>query len=255
MLKGVLCEDPSLVRPTQLDWVDCLACAATWKNPCSLSYPILKAIQTDADSGHSFPSVTSLTGCIRQAWLQRTTDYYEYPSGRIALLVGTAMHGFLEHANGEALAEIKLRYTTPSGIVIHGTADLYVPELELLQDWKSAKEIYLSKLPYGDHETQINLYAYMLERNEIEPRHPVKTLQMVYISKTGPDRKKGQHNGVVKMPIEKWKPARVEDFLHRRAWLLREAMDGRLVPNMIAKAERWHCDYCPVRRACDKLGE
>ena len=251
MLRGVFCENPQLQTPTRVTWEECLACAAAWNNPCSLPYPLLQAIYDDAQTPHSVPSVTSLAGCLRKAWLLHTTDYYEYPSGRIALLLGSFAHAILEHANGDALSEIKVKYTTPAGVVVHGTADLYVPATRTLMDWKTAKDIYLKRLPYGTHTTQVNLYAFMLRHNELEARVPVENLVMCYISKSGPDTKKGEHNGVAQVPIDMWDEERARGYLHKRAWAISQAMRGELAPDKVK--ERWQCSYCPVVQQCEAI--
>ncbi len=255
MLKGVICEDRALVSPEPVEWEECLECAASWQNPCNIPYPVLKAVYEDAQRPHSFPSVSSLTGCIRKSWLMHTTDYYEYPSGRLALLVGTKMHEALELASEEAGAEpeIKVKWTTEDGLPVHGTADLYVRVNGhgILQDWKTAKAIYLRKLPYGHHEIQVNLYAFMLERNELEPQRQVDLLKMVYLSKTGPDTKTGEHNGIVQFPVEKWEPERAEKFITTRALAIQRALDGERIPPKTNK--RWECGFCPVVEACKRL--
>ena len=253
MLRGVLCEDPNLEVPTQVPWEGCLACAHTWGNPCSLPYPLMHALYEDSQTPHSFPSVTSLTGCLRKAWLMRTRDYYEYPSGRIALIFGTWVHDLLEASADGAQPEIKVQYTTEGGVTVSGTADLYVPATKTLMDWKTAKQIYLKRVPYDHHETQVNLYAFMLQRNELEPQVPVENLRMVYISKSGPDNKNGTHNGVVQMPVVMWDEDRARTFIEKRAWALDQAMKGELVPRKTKV--KWNCSYCPVVQQCEAIRE
>ena len=183
----------------------------------------------------------------------RTTDYFEYPIGRIALLLGTWTHSILEGTNGDALAEIKVSYTTPAEVTVVGTADLYIPATKTLMDWKTAKQIYLKRVPYDHRETQVNLYAFMLARNELEPRVPVENLRMVYISKSGPDTKNGTHNGVVQKPVVMWDEARARTFIEKRVWALDQAMKGELVPHKTKK--KWECSYCPVVQQCEAIRE
>jgi hypothetical protein len=254
---GVYCEDPTLFKPTQVEWDDCLACAATWENPCTMQYPVLKAIQEDQANGHYFPSVTALTGCLRQAWLRHTMDYFDYPSSQVTLLVGTAFHSMLEHNNGSgALAEVAVRWTTPEGVTVGGTVDLYHPEQHWVRDWKTAKAIQLKKLPYGSHEAQVNLYGFLLAHNERQPRGEVDTLRMVYFDKRGPDTKGGEHNGIVTIEIPKWPEKKTEQFIRQRAAVLGGALQGETIPPMIQKKDRWACHYCPIdiQKRCRELG-
>ena len=216
-----------------------------------MTYPLLRLIKDDADRPHSIPSVTSLNGCLRKSWILHTHDYHEYPSSRIALLFGTWLHGMLETSNGAGIPELAVKWTTPDGFEVHGTADYYVPETKTLMDWKSAASLWINRLPYDHHEVQINLYAFLLAHNKLEPRVPVENLEMVYISKTGPDKKKNTHNGVVRKPVERWTGDRARNYIIKRTWALMSAINGELV---LEKArQKWWCNYCPVVSICDQL--
>jgi hypothetical protein len=248
----VYCEDTELVGREPVDWEECLTCAGSWQNPCKIPYPILKAIRDDAERPHHFPSVTSLTGCLRKAWLAHTTDYYEYPSGRLALLVGTKMHEALEISTAEmanARTEIPVTWTTDDWIDVHGTADLWyrVNGHSVLMDWKTAKSIYPRKLPYGTHTTQVNLYAFMLANNQGE-QLPVDQLKVVYLSKSGPGT---DNNGIAVVDIQMMAPEAVREFINRNARVLMEGVERGTPPPK--HTERWLCGYCPVVQGCEAI--
>ena len=254
MLKGVYCEDPELVGREAVDWEECLTCAASWQNPCKIPYPILKAIRDDAERPHHFPSVTSLTGCLRKAWLAHTTDYYEYPSGRLALLVGTKMHEAMELASADLAntkVEIPVTWTTDDGIDVHGTADYWyrVNGHSVLMDWKTAKSIVPRRLPYGTHGFQVNMYAFMLANNQGE-RLPVDQLKVVYLSKSGPG---SDNNGVAVVDVPMVTPESIRELINRNARDLMEGVENGTPPPKTS--ERWMCNnYCPLKEACDQIG-
>jgi hypothetical protein len=252
-----------------VNWPDCLACAASWQNPCSLNFPILQAVYEDSLHVHNWPSVSGIAGCLRKSWLVHTTDYYEYPSGRLALLLGTQMHKMLETGlralpdfdlgSGEvgALPEIATQWTSQHGHTITGTADLWYQTsddsgapLRVLADWKTAKAVYISKLPYGRHEEQINCYAFMLANNELAPQLEVDKLQMIYLAKTGADRK-GAHNGIVKVAVDMWPESKTRTFITSALAKLHRAMDDGTPPPMTT--QRWECNYCSVKMQCDAI--
>jgi hypothetical protein len=245
------------VLDTQMGWEVGWDAALAGDGFDGFPYTILKAIKDDTDQEHDLISASQLAGCLRQAYLRRTVDYYEEPGRRIPLLMGNFVHHILEKgAPEDALTEVPLQWTTPHGITVTGHADFVWPQLRLLTDWKTARWVNPEKLPYGHHEIQINLYAFMLRHNEIEPVVNVEELQLVYIDLTGPARN-GGHNGVVVVPIDFWPDEKVASFITARAGLLYLAQEQGTIPPMIERDERWACRYCAERifNRCREIGE
>jgi hypothetical protein len=244
MIQGFICEDDG--RPVSFD--ECLACAAQ-EHPCTFPYAMLAWLVKDAREPHDSISVTALTGCVRQAFLKRNRPYHERPSRRRALAFGTLLHDELaRHVHAGALSELALKVTTPEGVAVTGRADLAINgNRNVLADYKTAAKVMPSKLPYGSHEVQLNLYRYMLARNESGPRMATDRLVVYYIDLSGPGK---EHNGIVPFELPVWDDARAAEFLRSRARALHAALNGGALPPKIAREDAWLCRYCPVSTAC-----
>jgi hypothetical protein len=244
MIQGFVCEDDG----RQVSFDECLACAAK-EHPCSFPYAMIAWLAKDAQEPHDSISVTALTGCVRQAYLRRNRPYYEPPSKRTALVFGTLIHGELaKHVHAGAVSEAVLRITTPDGVVVTGRTDLAINgDRRVLADFKTTRKITLSRLPYGDHEAQLNLYRYMLAHNECEPQMETDRLIVFYIDLTGAGR---DHNGIVPCELPVWPEDRADSFLRTRARALHAALNGGSLPPKIERERSWLCQYCSVNAVC-----
>jgi len=244
MIQGFICE----ADERQVPFDECLACAAQ-EHPCTFPYAMLAWLAEDAREPHDSISVTALTGCVRQAYLRRNRPYYERPSKRTALVFGTLIHNALaRRVHAGAMSEIALRVTTPDGVAISGRADLAINgDRRVLADFKTTRRIVPSKLPYGDHEAQLNLYRYMLARNELDPQMQAGRLVVYYVDLTGPGQ---EHNGVVPCELPVWPEERAASYLRERAKALHAALNGGALPPKIERERSWACAYCSVNTVC-----
>ena len=89
------------------------------------------------------PSTTELLSGTCQAYLQRTTDYFESPDSQAFSIAGTRHHDLLEKSaldSSSQMTEIELEY---DGIT--GTADLYDVERKMLVDYKMSGSYKIAK--------------------------------------------------------------------------------------------------------------
>jgi CRISPR/Cas system-associated exonuclease Cas4 (RecB family) len=156
----------------------CLVCALSGQNRCGYSYTLLKSIY--ADNYREGIHVSDIVGCLRKAWYNRVQlETPTAPHERLALTLGTAVHEYMEHTDENVVSEMPLNSW---GVV--GTADLYYPKTGLLMDIKTTRWLTPSKLPYGSHATQLNIYGAMLKHMG----YLVERLQVQYIDMSGPTK-------------------------------------------------------------------
>ena len=212
--------------------------------------PILQAIETYASREHDLISASQLCGCLRQAYLKRRVDYYTIPGSWLPMMMGTLVHEMLASGNGNDLREIRLQWTTANRIKVTGHADHFDLSTNTLSDFKTTRWLTLSRVPYGTHGVQLNVYRWLLLNNEIGPQYQADSLQVVYVDLTGPGK---QHQGIVICPVEVWGDDRVEAFITGKAGILRDAQAG-ILPKRVSKNLGWMCRYCPdrVRQACEE---
>jgi CRISPR/Cas system-associated exonuclease Cas4 (RecB family) len=135
----------------------CLACAKNRPAPCGYDFSLLNKVfeQSDRSGIH----VTDLLGCLRRAYFSKVSPSPEYVSDMIIRTLGTLTHALLEDESDEFESEIPVDH---GGIV--GRVDLYYKDGDVV-DFKTTRWLDKTKLPYGEHEKQVNLYAWMLEQS------------------------------------------------------------------------------------------
>jgi CRISPR/Cas system-associated exonuclease Cas4 (RecB family) len=158
---------------------ECYQCALEGQNTCGYGYTLLKAIYRD--NLRTGIHVSDITGCLRRAWFERErkSKAPQKPHEHLALMLGSAVHEYAEHEDEHVETEIPLE-----AFGILGTADLYFPETGLLMDIKTTRWLTPSKLPYGSHEMQLNIYAAMLR----EMGKEITKLAVQYIDMSGPTK-------------------------------------------------------------------
>lgn len=247
----------------------CLDCARTLGlPPCGGEYTLLSAIYNSAfDQDRSQEiHVTDLTKCIRKAYLDKIHKEAEMPHKMMAKIAGLAIHNHLEAKSlvGEAEMPVAL-----DGVV--GRVDVLYDGV--LVDYKTVENIRIFNLPYGDHEVQLNLYAYMLRSMDRE----VNDLRLVYVSRSGPSKCRskqcgagttmemidgeircprclkvvsGSHLGFVTVQVRRYSDEELEEVFQHRKNILQQAMAAGTLPQAEAG---WICRYCT--HECDEREE
>lgn len=160
---------------------DCLACALARENTCGYDYTLLKSLFGGDEDRSAEIHVTDLTGCLLRAYLDKKDPQPEFVHEKLAKGLGVLFHKALEVTDEHVDAEVKLAH---DGIV--GRADVVYKSGRLV-DLKTTRWISPEKLPYGSHELQVNIYAYLLKQMGA----PVNSLAIQYIDLSGPTKCRG----------------------------------------------------------------
>jgi CRISPR/Cas system-associated exonuclease Cas4 (RecB family) len=155
----------------------CLDCALTWENPCQYDHAMLQAMFERPE--RSGIHVTDLTGCLRKAYYDKTQPMPVPVHSLLVMFAGTALHAsFEKNGDGLSQSEIPVAY---DGVV--GKVDRLYHDGTLV-DFKTTRWMVPSRLPYGSHELQLQIYAHMLERMG----RPVKRAFIQYVDVSGPTK-------------------------------------------------------------------
>lgn len=245
---------------------ECLSCALAQNNDCGYDYALIKNMMNDAkkESRRSEIHVTDITGCLRKAWYDKVEPAPEYIHETLARWLGVNFHGGAEMADEYLDSELPLEY---NGLV--GTSDIVYKDGRIV-DYKFTRWIYPSKLPYGSHATQVNIYAYMLRKMGRE----VKQLQIQYVDASGPTKCRkckvpvrtvdgvlqcpncnniisNAHLGAVLVDIPISSDEDIEAYINERKENLKGALELGLPPE---KEPGFLCAYCAHVDVC-KPGE
>lgn len=245
-----------------LSATDCMACSlAAGHPPCGFDYGVLKAMYNEPE--RTGIHVTDLTGCLLASYNTKTEPIPVFVHSLLAMHLGTFYHSLAESTDEFAVSELPVAW---DGLV--GTVDRYYHDGRLV-DYKTSKYLYLDKLPYGSHTSQVNIYAYILRKMGKE----VNSASIQYICVGGPTKCRKHKNrkpivewidGELKCPLCGFRPANahqgaymvdiplfsddeVEHYLMSRADTLRKALDEKVPPQA---DPGWLCAYCPFEQTC-----
>lgn len=243
----------------EIPWKEAFALAA--KGQTEFPFSLIKAMQEN-DNPERWPiSASQLGYCLRQSLLKRTVDYYGDPGSHLPMMMGSWLHDIVEqYAAPASKAEIPVEWTTPEGVKVTGIVD----EMDFtlgasnisISDWKTTRWLDPSKVPYGTHAIQVNVYRWLVQKS-LDLK--VTSLSIVYVDLTGPD-KYGKHNGILRTPIEIWTDEAIDSFIRKNALTLYRAHFGEgdedFMPPKVGRDKRWACRYCPARikAECDRIG-
>ena len=158
---------------------ECLHCSRD--SPlCGYSYPLMRHLL--ASRQRPDIHVTDITGCLRKAYLDKREPQPFKPSSVLVPAMGSMVHGFLEDVPELAMGQME---TEVGDYLLVGTCDAVDMENHLIIDYKTTRWLVRSKLPYGEHGKQVNIYRWMLEQ-----MHPDIQFDMrvQYIDLSGPTK-------------------------------------------------------------------
>jgi len=254
----VICSAGNGAMPVE----KCLECAQSMPTMCGFDYSLLERIYSIMDIRPDV-HVTDLTTCLLKSWFTKKKPMPESPHEMLARYLGMVIHRDIGRDNEISRSEVAIKY---GGVV--GTADrLYLKDGRLV-DYKTARAIYPSRLPYGNHELQLNSYAYMLEKSGCE----INSLALQYISLSGPTMCRkcrravvwseacficpaceksfpNGHLGVCTIEVLRYCDQEMEEVFDVRRKELTDALKNGRHP--IAEPG-WICDYCVYLEDCEK---
>lgn len=130
---------------------------------------------------------SEIGGCRRRTWLRINGAEITNPNTlRLAAIMGTAIHTYIEQAferqdpfHEKYQLELEVEH---EGLMGH--VDMYDMENQEVIDWKTVKKSNLTYFPSKQQRTQVQLYGYLLNMNNIN----VKTVTLVAIPRDGDER-------------------------------------------------------------------
>jgi len=221
---------------------DCLKCALTYENNCHFPAEIINGIIQESTDTREGISVTKLLGCPRSTYLVEHNDVYVSLDNLYWLFRGTLTHAIMEKykLDPDAITEKRFKRKI-KGLTITGKPDIIVPKAGLIRDWKTTKEVPYYSRAYPNHEQQLNLYRWLINK-----KYKIDKLEVVYM-----DMSRVKICSVKKV----WKLSDCEDFITKRASVLAEALKSNIPPPVPGEFPLyWQCrDYCACRDICAKL--
>lgn len=238
---------------------ECLACAKNRENTCGFDYGLIRALLDWQDRSGEV-HVTDLTGCVRKAYWEKVDPQPRYVHEGLVLVLGTAVHGFLEGSDDHMDCELPLE-----GLGVQGTADVVYQDGRVV-DYKTTRWMYPDKLPYGSHALQVNIYAELLRQQG----RAVDSLAIQYIDLSGPTKcrrcrqvvvpdngylvcpscgetPKGAHLGAILVEIPVLSSREIKGLIEERGGMLNMALESQMEPD----AEPGYlCAYCPFTDRC-----
>jgi CRISPR/Cas system-associated exonuclease Cas4 (RecB family) len=243
----------------EMDQEECLACARTGNGKCGFDYIVLKAIYGH-DNERPDVHVTDLTGCLRKAFYSKTEKVALEPHKLYTMSLGTMVHAGLEGSDEFVDSELVV---STEGIV--GRADVVYKDGRLL-DIKTTRWLYPSKVPYGSHTLQVNIYAYLLGKQGVK----INRLQIQYLDLSGPSKCRkcnvpvsliegefkcpecnkfipNAHLGAMLVDVPLMEYEDIERIINERRDNLQMAIDLGSPP---AKEPGFLCSYCSFKEQC-----
>lgn len=246
---------------------ECLACAADpTTHRCQYDYGLLRFIYRDRQERPDV-HVTDLTGCLRKAFYDKTREVTRWPHENIMLALGSITHGLLEAEEDIDECEMSVNQ-----LGVLGTMDRvhYVPGGARVIDYKTTRWLTPSKLPYGSHELQLNIYVQLLKEAGIR----VKSAAIQYIDLSGPTKcrqcklpvvpfeqdgtqglkcpscgvmPKNAHLGAVLFEVQIMEEGTIRELIEERRDELLLALEMGSRPDA---EQSFLCNYCAHREEC-----
>jgi CRISPR/Cas system-associated exonuclease Cas4 (RecB family) len=177
--------------------------------------------------------------------------------------LGTITHGLLEADPSDTTGFTERTFEVDG---VEGTVDRYYTALNRIVDYKTTRWLKPSNLPYGSHEVQVNIYAYLVR----ESGFPVDSAAIQYIDMSGPTKcrecklpvvpvpdglacpncgmyPRGAHLGAVLFEVNLMHPDEIRAFVEQRKDSLRLAIDLDDEPDA---EPSFLCSYCKFLEDC-----
>lgn len=241
---------------------DCLNCALAGNNTCGYDYAVLRWLLNDHEQEKRKTEihVTDITGCLRKAWYDKIDPTPEAPHESLARSLGTVIHSALEGNDEYLQSELPIER---DGLM--GTADIVYNNGRIV-DFKTTRWLNPSKMPYGSHEMQVNIYAWMLRGMGKQ----TDSLAIQYVDVSGPTKcykcripveevmgvivcpqclhePKNAHLGALVVDVPLWDDAVIASEVLPRIDTLKEAVEYETAPE---REEGFLCSYCAHRTKC-----
>jgi CRISPR/Cas system-associated exonuclease Cas4 (RecB family) len=222
---------------------DCLNCSRSRLfRSCDYNYPLLKLMVEEPDER---VSPTRLQQCPRQVAIKRRYDYTVDPKSQWAKVRGTLMHIGLGSITGEGddQGEVEL-VRELDGVQISGRADLLMPNLGVVTDWKTTAYIRKDHTPRADHIGQLSIYRWLA----VARGWDVAYGELMYLDMSRPKR----------YVVELWDQAKVEAWIRERLPSLQAAYDVQAPLAPVLEGDdsvTWPCNYCAVQHICVRLAK
>jgi hypothetical protein len=130
-----------------------------------------KALMVIANDDHvpkekKYSTTTIMGGFCEMLLTRRHYDEIEIDvSDMMPAIIGTAIHDSLERADNTKYSELSLEHEIMDGYILTGRIDLYVPETNTIEDYKTTGVWKIINQDFGDWERQGLVYAWLAFKN------------------------------------------------------------------------------------------
>lgn len=191
-------------------------------------------------------SASKMSTGLRELFLMEGMDGYINPTrgeSYIDALIGTGAHFILEGATDDgALSEV---YLEDRDIGISGSFDFYDNKTKTLMDLKVLGNYKIKRLiagEYEDYQTQLSVYAYLIEE---KLKLPVDAIQLVCFAKEpAASLKKDKLDKITILELPRIPKDEMRQRILDKYTAFRYAIDNDICPPMCTKAENWNGRKC-----------
>ncbi len=215
---------------------------------CEHPVPILVSMSKESKKREGIGySSSTLTQCPRQYILMQRNNYHERPDDYYARWMGTLGHLAVESSGPYRGVIQEARYhssifVNEEEVYISGQPDWYDTETHQLDDYKYTG--YPPNSPRDEHEGQVNVYAWLLEKNHL----PVHSARVIYLHPK--HRQSGKRQTTYHIPL--WTNGAVEKYITSRLLpLVMYDNDNNVAKLKIGLGDEWKAQFCPFRHKCN----
>lgn len=256
-------------EPTEAD--ACLQCALDGNNECGYDYGLLKFMyDQQSEERANEIHVTDLTGCLLRSFWSKTKSPVEFPHQMLMRSLGSITHGLLEDDSEGVWSEIAIDQEGIKGRVdrMYTLSEEGEPMKVRVVDYKTTRWLKPSNLPYGSHDLQVNIYAYLLKKDGYD----VESAWIQYIDLSGPTKcrtcklpvvpvpdglacpncghfPRGAHLGAVMFEVDLMDEDEIGHFVGQRRDALALSMEMEQAPDA---EPSFLCSYCSFLEECDQ---